>query len=303
MSSEKTMTENLSCRKPIAIGGLGGSGTRIVVEILKSIGFYIGCDLNRANDNLWFTLLLKRPKFFNFDLNNNKNEIFNCLNIFEKAMTANLSPNIFEFLYILKIAIGMSYTGNSYRGEGKKIWPFKRVQTLMSSKKVNFSSYLGWGWKEPNTHIFLEYLAEFFKDLKYIHVIRHGLDIAFSSNQSQLHHWGHLFGVNVNSSGCLPGLMLKFWIQSNLKTISLARRILKENFIVLNYDKLCLNPEKEIIKLIEFLQLSENNINIDQLTKIPKITNSIGRYKTNDISIFSNKELEEVENFGFEVDF
>jgi hypothetical protein len=49
---------------PVAIGGLGGSGTRIVAEMLAAGGVYIGEDLNDALDNQWFTLLMKRPKFY-----------------------------------------------------------------------------------------------------------------------------------------------------------------------------------------------------------------------------------------------
>lgn len=46
---------------PVAIGGVGGSGTRVFAEILRGFGFYIGDCLNGALDNLWFTLLCKRP--------------------------------------------------------------------------------------------------------------------------------------------------------------------------------------------------------------------------------------------------
>ncbi len=45
---------------PVAIGGVGGSGTRVVAQLLMKLGFYIGSDLNKANDNLWFVLLFNR---------------------------------------------------------------------------------------------------------------------------------------------------------------------------------------------------------------------------------------------------
>ena len=46
---------------PLVIGGLGGSGTRVVADIVLAQGWYLGQDLNRAKDNLLFTLLFKRP--------------------------------------------------------------------------------------------------------------------------------------------------------------------------------------------------------------------------------------------------
>ena len=33
-----------------------------------------------------------------------------------------------------------------------------------------------WGWKEPNTHIVLPQILKLAPGLKYIHVVRHGLD-------------------------------------------------------------------------------------------------------------------------------
>lgn len=43
----------------IAIGALGGSGTRICAQILIELGVFMGHDLNNANDNLLFTRLFK----------------------------------------------------------------------------------------------------------------------------------------------------------------------------------------------------------------------------------------------------
>ena len=67
---------------PIAIGGVGGSGTRVIASILKEVGIYIGGDLNHANDNLWFTLLFKHRDALNL----NNTEFNKRLAIFEAAM-------------------------------------------------------------------------------------------------------------------------------------------------------------------------------------------------------------------------
>ena len=48
---------------PVVIGGVGGSGTRVVVEIMRRLGVYTGSDLNKAGDNKWFTLLCKLPRW------------------------------------------------------------------------------------------------------------------------------------------------------------------------------------------------------------------------------------------------
>ncbi len=50
--------------KIIAIGALGGSGTRVLAEILIQAGVFMDEDLNGANDNLIFTKLFKNPRWY-----------------------------------------------------------------------------------------------------------------------------------------------------------------------------------------------------------------------------------------------
>ena len=45
----------------IAIGALGGSGTRAIAQVLMDAGIYLGDSLNNANDNKLFTRLFKNP--------------------------------------------------------------------------------------------------------------------------------------------------------------------------------------------------------------------------------------------------
>ena len=47
-----------------AIGGLGGSGTRVYADILQQAGIFIGNDLNRELDNLLFTRLFKNTAWY-----------------------------------------------------------------------------------------------------------------------------------------------------------------------------------------------------------------------------------------------
>jgi hypothetical protein len=53
---------------------------------------------------------------------------------------------------------------------------------------------------------------------------------------------------------------------------------------MVNFDKLCLNPEEEIRKIINFLQISDK-ININRLLSLPRVPESMGRYKKYDLHI------------------
>ena len=75
--------ENHKMKKVIAIGALGGSGTRVVAQILKNSGIYIGDNINHPNDNLIFTALFKAPKWYK---KASRKDIDKRLRIFDKCM-------------------------------------------------------------------------------------------------------------------------------------------------------------------------------------------------------------------------
>ena len=84
----------------IAIGGLGGSGTRAVAEVFKQTGIYMGDDLNRANDNLLFTRLFKNPDWYKTATEKNIQE---RLEIFERYMAQDaITPS--DFVKICRTA-------------------------------------------------------------------------------------------------------------------------------------------------------------------------------------------------------
>ena len=68
----------------------------------------------------------------------------------------------------------------------------------------------------------------------------------------------------------------------------------------MNYDKLCFKPESEILKLLEFLNIDKKTI-LDELVKLIKKPPSIGRYKSQDLSIFNNDQIQSVKKMGFDV--
>lgn len=275
----------------IAIGALGGSGTRVVAEILENLDIFIGNDLNGAKDNLLYTRLFKNINWYK---SSSIEDRFIRHQIFEKCMTGvNLSfSERIEFFKAAKSNTlwksSLSYYKNIFFGS-----------SLIASKSHN-----KWGWKEPNTHIFIEDIHRYFKGLKYIYVIRHGLDMAYSSNKQQLHNWGFLYGINVNSNDTAESLakkQLQFWIKSSERAISLGQELFNENFYILNHQKLCEKPRAEIEKLVSFLSLNINEEQIKNIAKLPKMPRTSGRYKSKDISVFSEEELNKTKSLGFTI--
>ncbi len=290
-------------QSPVVVGGVGGSGTRVIAQILMDLGFYMGDDLNNANDNLWFTLLFKRPKWFLRNLNGKGSEIFKALSIFEKAMLGCQKLTYSDMKFVTNAAMETAFRGNNYLGAGRGIWPLMRVKNMLRKKHADFTKDIGWGWKEPNVHIYIEHINKHFKNMKYIHTMRLGIDMAYSNNQQQFYNWGPYYGIEVpDSSKLLPKASLNYWIKANQKVIALGEELLGDRFLIINFDEMCFNPQKDIERLISFLDIDRKGIDMDRLSKLIKIPKSIGRYNRHDLTIFTDQEINQVRNLGFEVE-
>src|SRR3954462_15420057 len=70
-----------------AIGGIGGSGTRVVAGIVNELGFEFAPDLSDALDTLWFTLVFKYREAYNMPAE----RFCRLYEIFRTAMTGSAS--------------------------------------------------------------------------------------------------------------------------------------------------------------------------------------------------------------------
>ncbi len=176
---------------------------------------------------------------------------------------------------------------------------FLHVLTERPGREV--SRFAGWGWKEPHSHIYLEYINEVFPDFKYIHVIRHGLDMAFSKQKEGVFLWGDLFGITPPSGEDMQRKMLHFWYTANKKVISWGEETMGDRFFLLNFERFCTEPGRELERLVAFLSIQCPDYKISELSSIPELPSSCGRYRDKS-GIFSRREREMVTEFGYTVE-
>ena len=286
---------------PVAVGGVGGSGTRVVTQILLELGFYMGHDLNVACDNLWFTFLFKRPRWFAESVADNHQTVLKGFQLFDKLMTGRLSLSLDDLQFIFRAAVAAEQVRLPHRQ--KIAWVVRRLQKMSQARSIDYTKYIGWGWKEPNTHLYLRYLPQYFERPKYIHLLRHGLDMAYSKNKHQLDNWAAIFGLNSTySAKTAPAAALKYWIKSNQNVMKLGEGLGAQFFLTLNFDELCASPKTEIEKLILFLELDIKQSELDYLCTIPKIPKSTGRYKQRSLDLFDATDLAAVRELGFTIE-
>ena len=271
---------------PVAIGGIGGSGTRLIAKILKKLGLYIGDDINTANDNLWFTLLFKHQEAWDMA----EDQFFELFQIFESTMTGRRWLSQRELSLVERLS-------QVSRETHPLDWLRRRAQSLKSRVEHRHTIETRWGWKEPNTHIFLDKLIRSSPELKYIHVVRNGLDMAFSSNQYQLRFWGHrILGENIQVN---PWYSLRFWHLVHNRVNEIGRQM-GPRFMMLNYDEFCRSPTNWIERLASFVNIGYARL--DRLASMVIPPGSIGRYRKEDVSIFDPRDVEFVREMGFDTD-
>ncbi|MCY4045486.1 MAG: sulfotransferase [Cellvibrionales bacterium] len=268
---------------PVAIGGIGGSGTRLVCDIFKSIGFSMGSVLNPSNDNILFSVLFKNLSILDLDTA----QFLTLYQSFSK-ISQGLPLQSAE-INLLTAAI---HSNDLFPEHWKQ-----QVLALMHEKPQAIS--MPWGWKEPNTHRVIERIHEVQPDIKFIYVRRIGLDMAFSSNQNQLKLWGpQVLGRPVEIS---PRDSLSYWCATQQRMDKVQEKM-GSSYFDLDYDTLCLQPEKIIAELFRFIGKSADKTVINTLSLLVKPPKSMGRYKNKPLDIFRSADIEYLtDRFGLKM--
>lgn len=270
---------------PVVIGGVGGSGTRLIAECVKQLGFFIGNDLNKANDNLWFTLLFKRTSI----LTTTESTFKSLVALLTEGMLGTKRFTTEQIQCLRQIA-------SIERFSMSTDWLNQRANSLILENRIEKLD-TRWGWKEPNSHIVVDRLNQHIKGLKYIHVMRNGLDMAYSHNQNQAHLWGRYFVSE--SSDITPQYSLKYWCAIHRRIFKIGE-LMGDRFLCINYDRFCMEPESEIKKLCNFLEVDVDSILCTDFLEMIRVPDSIGRFKQFGISMFDEADVEYVRDIGFE---
>jgi Sulfotransferase family len=278
---------------PIVIGGIGGSGTRVVAEMVRGLGVDLGGDLNASCDNLWATLLLRRPKWYAESRVADVRDVDRALAVLDGATNGRLCVDA----GVERLLDGAD---RELRGQGlSEEWTRARIESLLEHGRSGTSAPV-WGWKEPNSHVYLDVIGRHFADARYVHVIRHGLDMAFSANQWQVQTWGWLFGVAADDP-IDPATSLDFWLAANRAAIETATRVFGPDFLLVDYDALCADPEHEARRIASFVGGGVTPSTPAPITGPLRAPRSSGRWRRFGTGPFRREQLAQVAAFGFDV--
>ncbi|MEY2962934.1 MAG: hypothetical protein RL754_195 [Bacteroidota bacterium] len=238
-------------RNIIGIGGLGGSGTRLLAQFLQEQGLNMPTPRNESDDCLHFTRLFKWP-----DLLGVPREIQIRWNLFNRLITG-------RSLGLARFKAVKLFTQQPFE-------PISRKESvaLLKSRTTVEAPVL---FKEPNLHLFAKDLLELDPGLKFIYLMRDGLKMAYNSNQQQLNNFGDAVLADAPPTEDLVLRALQFWDRSNERAAELVGRY-PDRAMMVRYEDLIQDPEQTIGAICSFLELPYRSITTDirqARTKIP----------------------------------
>ncbi|OAN75978.1 hypothetical protein A8B82_15820 [Sulfitobacter sp. EhC04] len=275
-----------------AIGGLGGSGTRVFAAMLRQAGVFIGDDLNGPLDNLWFTVLFKRRDWTRTPPP--VSQIVTAIRLFRQAMTLGLSAGLSGPDRAMIEALQQDLLPDGTWDSGARV---AQAQHLLQSTASPVAGGGPWGWKEPNTHVFLPYLDQLLPDFRYIHIVRDGLDMAFSDNTWQAQHWGDIVGVAPDPDAPMRVRQLRYWLSANRRALTYGRARMPGRFMVIRYEDFCVDPMRYWHPITA---LSGGRADATPPADLVRPTN-IGRAGTHDLSVFPADLRREVKAFQLDL--
>jgi len=223
---------------PNVIGATGGSGTRVFARIVRHGGMFIGDNLNVSEDSLDIGHYLDR-----------------WIDRFVPYWSSPLdTPHLSEMLEDLNLAIE-KHRERLGRGDAQP-----------------------WGWKEPRSIYLLPFFHSQFPKLKFLHVVRDGRDMAYSSNQNQLRKHGHTLLGWRDRLRSPPLQSIALWSRINLLAAAYGERHLGEQYLRIRFEDLCADPVPAIRCIFNFFELSGNVNEIAAREVSPPST--LGRWRT-----------------------
>jgi hypothetical protein len=274
---------------PIVVGGNGGSGTRIVAQILSHAGIFLGTDLNHANDNLLFTYLFKHPQRYAVRVNQpspEQDDYQELLRLHEELFLGRPRRRG-DWQTLLEHGRLHARGRYSWRWVLARWWKMARARPQGPA---------AWGFKEPHTMFFLHALHRRYAAGRYVLVLRHGLDMAYSDNDQHFRTWGPSYGIDPGNVS--PRNRFELWYRSNRQILDLAPRWFAERFFVVRLEELCLAPERCVHALLRFAGIDDEAA-ASGASKIPRLPTSYGRYRRHDTSWIDAEVEAKLDELGY----
>lgn len=238
------MNAQLLQASPIVVIGMHRSGTRLLVEVLDRLGVFMGADRQGDSESISFMLI-------------NENILHQCGAFWSEPMSAHFLLAQPEAARQVAASAREALAAQLERYAGASGWHLEASRAPLPA----------FGWKDPRNTFTLPVWKEVFPNLRAIHIIRHGVDVAASLARR------HERALRAATGGSLPSALTvirdhAFGILSSRRGWTLAEALtmweqyvdkareesaaLGERALELRYEDLLTHPRRVVPAIASF---------------------------------------------------
>lgn len=159
-----------------------------------------------------------------------------------------------------------------------------------------------WGWKNPRSMWIIPFLASLYPDMKFIHVVRDGRDMALSKNHNLLNKHGDYLLHNPRKTHNALELQIELWCKGNRTAMHDGQTYLGKNYLLLKYECLCQQPVATLNQLFSHLAITPSKTVLERATTLLE-TEYIGRWQRSDHPLLQQPDKnfrDTLDEFGYE---
>lgn len=158
-----------------------------------------------------------------------------------------------------------------------------------------------WGWKNPRAMWIIPFLSRVYPELKFIHVVKDGRDIAISEDRRLLKRYGYSLLDDREERQQEMARQFRLWAVGNMRAWEDGKKYLGDNYMVVNYETLCSNPCEQLPRIFRHCGITCNEQLVDD-AKQHLHEGRTGLWRNNENLMFHhpNKEVKDaLKLFGY----
>ncbi|MCP3689173.1 MAG: sulfotransferase [Gammaproteobacteria bacterium] len=160
-----------------------------------------------------------------------------------------------------------------------------------------------WGWKNPRSMWIIPFLSRLYPDMKFIHVIRNGRDMALTGNENLLRKHGAFLLDDTAYAKDIVHAQFKLWALGNRLAREAGEKYLGENYLLLNYNQLCCSPATEMNRLFNYIGVEDSSVLVEECMQSISTSRYSERWRQSDHPLVQNPDhnlRQALDLFGYE---
>jgi hypothetical protein len=136
---------------------------------------------------------------------------------------------------------------------------------------------LAWGWKEPRSIYLLPFFNAVMPNMRFLHWMRDGRDMAFSENQQQLRKHGDSVLTSEEGDWKKPARSIALWTRVNTRAADFGEEHMPDRYLRVRFEDLCSDPVATVRQIYEFFGLEGD---VEEAAAQVRPPDTLGRWRS-----------------------